>query len=59
LRNRRGAKLYDEKAVDYDEKPPLGRFRNGYDLQLLVDRRRRMGGVLQLLLAQTDRLKAF
>jgi hypothetical protein len=37
----------------------LKRFRNGHNLNLLVDRRCRTGGVLQLLLAQTDRLKAF
>ena len=41
------------------QKMPLKRFRNGHNLDLLVDRRGRTGGVLQLLLAQTDRLKAF
>jgi len=41
------------------QKMPLEWFRNGHNLDLLVDRRCRTGGVLQLLLAQTDRLKAF
>jgi hypothetical protein len=38
---------------------PLRRFPDGHDLDLLVDRRCRMSGVLQLLFAQTDRLNAF
>jgi hypothetical protein len=39
--------------------PSLRRFRDGYDLELLVDRRRRTSGVLQLLLAEAERLQAF
>ena len=38
--------------------PPLFHFSDGHDLDLLVDRRGRMGGILQLLFAETDRLDA-
>jgi hypothetical protein len=37
---------------------PLFDFPDGHDLDLLVDRRGRMGGILQLLFAETDRLDA-
>jgi hypothetical protein len=37
----------------------LKRFAHSRDFNLLVDRRGRMGGIQQLLLAQTDPLQAF
>ena len=62
--NRFSEKLMLKQKIERDDDstkshPALEWFRNGHNLDLLVDRRCRTGGVLQLLLAQTDRLKAF